>query len=241
MIKFFRKIRQSLLNEGRTTKYVKYAIGEIFLVMIGILLALQVNNWNENRIKRQTLKNIYVSIKSDLEEDIKNIDEIIRVNAPIEEHYLAIINKKRKREDFKNCDVCWTINMGYVDLKIRSNGINLLLDYNKINNTTKDPLTLAINSLFNDLVNDINTDVEELKKQTQLFISPIINTKPWFSDLTKGIMSDDFIKYALTNVRYRNFATMIHYINYKKFIPNLKKFTTRGNEIITLIDKKLQE
>lgn len=53
MIKFFRKIRQNLLSEGKIGKYLKYAFGEIVLVMIGILLALQVNNWNENRKERQ--------------------------------------------------------------------------------------------------------------------------------------------------------------------------------------------
>jgi len=49
MIKFFRKIRQNLLMENNTGKYFKYAIGEIVLVVIGILIALQINNWNENR------------------------------------------------------------------------------------------------------------------------------------------------------------------------------------------------
>jgi hypothetical protein len=49
MLKFFRKIRQKLLLEGKVSNYLKYAIGEIFLVVIGILIALQINNWNENR------------------------------------------------------------------------------------------------------------------------------------------------------------------------------------------------
>ena len=49
MIKFFRKIRQNLIMENKTSKYFKYAIGEIILVVIGILIALQINNWNENR------------------------------------------------------------------------------------------------------------------------------------------------------------------------------------------------
>ena len=53
MIKFFRAIRKSLLMENKTSKYFKYAIGEILLVMIGILLALQVSNWNQNRINNQ--------------------------------------------------------------------------------------------------------------------------------------------------------------------------------------------
>ena len=50
MIKFFRHIRKSLLMENRTSKYFKYAIGEIILVVIGILIALQINTWNQNRI-----------------------------------------------------------------------------------------------------------------------------------------------------------------------------------------------
>ncbi|WP_204346699.1 DUF6090 family protein [Psychroserpens algicola] len=63
MIKFFRKIRQNLLSEGKTGKYFKYAIGEIVLVVIGILIALQINNWNQERIQKleeQTIvKNIH--------------------------------------------------------------------------------------------------------------------------------------------------------------------------------------
>ena len=47
MIKFFRKIRQNLLIKNKTGKYFKYAIGEIVLVVIGILIALNVNNYNE--------------------------------------------------------------------------------------------------------------------------------------------------------------------------------------------------
>ena len=49
MLPFFRRIRQSLLTNGAARKYLFYAAGEVLLVMIGILLALQVNNWNENR------------------------------------------------------------------------------------------------------------------------------------------------------------------------------------------------
>ena len=63
MLKFFRRIRKKLLNEGSVNKYLIYAIGEILLVMIGILLALQVNNWNE----KQKLK----EVRSQLIQDLK--------------------------------------------------------------------------------------------------------------------------------------------------------------------------
>ena len=72
MIKFFRKKRQNLLMENKTARYLKYAIGEIVLVMIGILLALQVNDWNNNRLeisKEQLhLKNLQADFKTNLTE-----------------------------------------------------------------------------------------------------------------------------------------------------------------------------
>ena len=74
MIKFFRKIRQNLLMENKTGKYFKYAIGEIVLVVIGILIALSINNWNqyqrEKNIETQYLKNIV----RDLNEQLSSIE-----------------------------------------------------------------------------------------------------------------------------------------------------------------------
>jgi hypothetical protein len=84
MIKLFRNIRQNLLNEGKTSKYLKYAIGEIILVVIGILIALQINNWNQGRIvKAQNhviLKNLNKEFSENLiqlDSSINNFDNII--------------------------------------------------------------------------------------------------------------------------------------------------------------------
>lgn len=77
MIKFFRKIRQNLLSEGKTTKYFKYAIGEILLVVIGILIALQINTWNENRKSEKRsinyMKNLIIDLKTDVNEFNQNL------------------------------------------------------------------------------------------------------------------------------------------------------------------------
>ena len=74
MIKFFRKIRHKLLSENKFSKYILYAFGEIFLVVIGILIALQINNWNQNKVKTKMeifhLENILNSLKDDLDNQI---------------------------------------------------------------------------------------------------------------------------------------------------------------------------
>jgi len=69
MIKLFRNIRQKLLAEGKTANYLKYAIGEIGLVVIGILIALQINNWNEARKAHIAQKALLANFMEDLKAD----------------------------------------------------------------------------------------------------------------------------------------------------------------------------
>jgi len=74
MIKLFRHIRRSLIQQNKMGKYFKYAIGEIFLVVIGILIALSINNWNEAQ-KEEALELDYLTgIKTDLESNINTAE-----------------------------------------------------------------------------------------------------------------------------------------------------------------------
>ena len=77
MIKFFRKIRYDLMEKNKTGKYLKYAIGEIVLVVIGILIALQINNANESRKTNNIKQNYYNQIVVDLYTEIENINKRI--------------------------------------------------------------------------------------------------------------------------------------------------------------------
>ena len=82
MIPFFRKIRKKMADDNRPLKYMRYAIGEIVLVVVGILIALAINNWNEDRVKKialqEHLKNMVEGLNQDIEGRltlVKNIDE----------------------------------------------------------------------------------------------------------------------------------------------------------------------
>lgn len=77
MIKFFRKIRQNLLSESKFSKYLIYAIGEIILVVIGILIALQINNWNEKQKEEKSELLILKTLQKDFIENKKMYSEIV--------------------------------------------------------------------------------------------------------------------------------------------------------------------
>lgn len=76
MIKFFRHIRQTMIKENRVSKYMLYAIGEIVLVVIGILIALQINNWNEGRKQDAQLNQYRSSLIGELHDDLNRLTEL---------------------------------------------------------------------------------------------------------------------------------------------------------------------
>ena len=80
-MKLFRKIRQKLINQGNLKRYIPYAIGEILLVMIGILLAFQVSKWNDNRIKKDSEITYYKNIKDQINDDKTLIQSQIDYNS----------------------------------------------------------------------------------------------------------------------------------------------------------------
>ena len=89
MIKFFRKIRETLLSEGKTGKYLKYALGEIILVVIGILIAIQINEWNQTRIERKQ----YIIMLQNLEQEFRRNKELLTT---ISSNYVSSINANIK-------------------------------------------------------------------------------------------------------------------------------------------------
>ena len=138
MIKLFRKIRQDLLSKGKTGKYLKYAIGEIILVVIGILIALQINNWNEIN-KKIYLKNEYQnSLINDFSKDTiqinarlkKNRDRIEFLTPVIDsiyngfyttiEHYIKLLNDSGGSIRVSN-----TYNTNSFNLLISSGNVDL--------------------------------------------------------------------------------------------------------------------
>ena len=102
MIKFFRKIRQNLIMENKTSKYFKYAIGEIVLVVIGILIALQINNWNQNRLDRNFENVMLKEVKNSLESDMEIYDIFVqRASAKKDgiQELLQLIDSKKSYPD----------------------------------------------------------------------------------------------------------------------------------------------
>ena len=92
MIKFFRQVRQKLIIENKTANYLKYAIGEIVLVVIGILIALQINNWNENRKTNLEEQRALLNIQSDFSKNKELLNDLITTTKKSIDAGMKILN-----------------------------------------------------------------------------------------------------------------------------------------------------
>lgn len=90
MLKFLRKIRQRLLTENKFSKYLIYALGEIVLVVIGILIALQINNWNDLKKNEVLEQQLLASLLEEFQANLKILDNTILLNESIYEKSIKI-------------------------------------------------------------------------------------------------------------------------------------------------------
>ncbi len=147
MIKFFRNIRQNLLSSGSTSRYIKYALGEIVLVVIGILIALEINNWNENKKQLALEESYYCRILDDFELDRQLINSSsIELNSKIDSakqllQYMHQGNKDlntymNKWVKVQRFDVFVPRTIAFKDL-MSSGNLNILKDIELKNNLSQ--------------------------------------------------------------------------------------------------------
>lgn len=167
MIKIFRKIRQNLVAENNTGSYLKYAIGEIALVMIGILLALQVSNWNEERQKKKLEIKLLTQLKDDLKgmnEDISSDYKALQLGDRSHFRIQDYITGNLRYQDSMTFDFHWLTKDEYIypilstyDL-IKQEGLNIIE-----NDTIRVGIQTAFENVFPRIVrnNSFYPNIEE--------------------------------------------------------------------------------
>ncbi len=245
MIKFFRNIRQQLLKEGKTINYLKYALGEIVLVVVGILIALQINNWNENRKEEKVLKEYLHKISDNVIQDIEQIDGLkIRrdtVYARAKRAEQALIKR-----DFSNIKVIFQGRFTFVDFYFIPNnsGFDALKNspfLGKINNTKVDSLLTLYYSLVEKTKDDeesFNNFIEYTENQlnTNVDVTPIMN----FYNNRQNDESENSNEYQdlLPYIQHNAFKAAVFRTKLDRvYIRNYTNLVEYGNALIQEIDK----
>ncbi|QRM88091.1 hypothetical protein FG167_02250 [Lacinutrix sp. WUR7] len=240
MIKFFRKIRYDLMEKNKTGKYLKYAIGEIVLVVIGILIALSINNWNETRKQKGTTNSIYFIVKEDLINDISEIDSFLKYYDEVRKpSFETVLNTKLTKEDWLKNPQYISVIDGYKDFSINQRGSELLKNQSVLIVNTEQNLASEINLFYNQHIVEIDVSIEELFRQN-VEINKNLKKYDWFSSLLIHKEMEGVIDYISNNPIAKNEITL-YYLVFDVYAQELINFRENAKELIVKIDNQLKD
>ena len=244
MITFFKHIRKNLMETGKTGKYLKYAVGEIILVVIGILIALSINSWNQDRVDKKSESKYLVDIKKEIQKNNSVLDFYIKDRLPHKIEGL-LSAKKYSEMDIEIKDTIAFLNKVSKGGMI-TNGLGILSrnTYNELISTgnfqliSKDSIKIKVKNYYWGLdadENNVNTYKSDITKFTS-GLRPYNSLNP---DYISKYDSEEMM-IAFRSVEFRKIIDLE--LSYAYSIQNkMDRIVEEGLEIIELIDIELKK
>ncbi len=239
MIKFFRTIRQRMLKENRFSRYFLYAIGEIVLVVFGILIALQLNNWNNERKLVQQELGLLAEMRENLAMDLKDCRYNIEVNQRYERGNSAVLKHLTERTPFHDSLRVHYANLfGYTTLAANTSAYDNLksIGFDLIRN---DSLRRMVTTLYSERYDYLkNLEFEADGKLQWDHMVPQVHEKVvvdtiWVSGYpydAEALMDDRTFMGALrTNLFFREYMVKIYGTTEKRIV-----------KLMEMIDRELE-
>lgn len=204
MLKFFRSLRSSKLEQKRFSKYLIYAVGEIILVIIGILIALYINNWNNNNSNIDKQKVLIHQVKLDLEQSVEELKDIISFHETRAFAAAQVSQAFWKKDTVNNALVRsfgiplsnkrYSPNMSMISSLISSGDIELVQ-------------SVTIRSQINAYFENVNTILEDILRYEEQYYRPgveIVTANFDINSFSLSHLKEEYIE-NITNFRLASF------------------------------------
>lgn len=202
MSKIFRKNRKKLLSESKFSKYVLYTLGEIALVVVGILIALQLNNLNDKRKVKEHIKEIAIALESDIISNVKEASRIIHA-AQYKDSLIGLVLDKKVNDTMYRTKRLSAFILSYSTTEPLKDNLQKLINI-------EDQMGADYKKLAKELKHYKNT-IDKEKEIGQIYADYTIeqgnffvNNFEWFYPLTQGELIEDAITYFLEDPIYFN-------------------------------------
>jgi len=224
------------MQQNKTSKYFKYAIGEIVLVVIGILIALSINNWNEKQKEEKQIRNIYARVVKDFENSAMEIESILEVMYDRHPILQRVMREEVDRDsllmDRDYLTKHFNVTFGFPVIQIHDKGVRMLeykigLNYELNTEYSEELILLYSEFLYEVEVNKVNIarDFAILKEyQANKGVRPIRYVNDSYNRIVDMVFEDDVFKNHLFNC----------WNSYQTYRNRLERFKATGE---VLMDK----
>ncbi|MET1259842.1 DUF6090 family protein [Flagellimonas sp. DF-77] len=240
MTNIFKKIRRSSIRGNGFSTYLIYALGEIALVMIGILLALQVNNWNEKRKRSRELDNILQDVKLDLERDTLVAGQIIAFYKISQENSQKIIDGEINADNMAEYPLTRSLVAAYQPFTIQQKGFELLKEFKSASVVKKDTLVTEIAQFYTSYADVLRTSNEFVKEDVFKNLESF-RERSWFVDWSQGRLTEDMVAYFTTSKDYKTRVAAHKILAIDNHLNTIKSYQLNAKELLRMIQERLVE
>lgn len=219
-------------------KYLLYAVGEVLLVVVGILIALQINNWNEQRTQKNQLESILKNVASDLRQDTLTVNAVIQFYEAIDSASIKIMKGELTQDNFKECPLCPSIVTFYNPVIINQKGYDLLKNYSSDNFNENDTLVANIVQGHSQFITLFDGNNQRLEQTVTKNIGDF-QKYSWYVDLMSGKVTKEFIDYVVSSEDYKKRVATQNAYAIRNQLAHVKLFRDYARKILIDLDERL--
>lgn len=234
----FAKIKMKLLNKNKIGPYIRYAIGEIILIVIGVSIAISLNNWNKKRQQEKVINGIFSILISDMKSDTVEVSQIIDFYNKRKSTFLKVTNDLLSKDEIIECNCTFLIaTRRLFSLNIR--GFNQLRDYKDISANSNDTLVFKIIDFYSRMTVLVENQNDLIDKDIIGNLVYWRDSYPWFSSFLQHKLTKEELSYFGSSQEYRNKVAYHYVLIFKNYIPVLKSFQNQSEKIISKLNSRL--
>lgn len=237
----FNNKRMALLSKKGIFKYITYGIGEIILVVIGILIAVSINNKNQERAAQKKLRSYLQVYQQDLQQDTLVVGQVLKYVDNRKEFFKLFLSDTVSAKTYQKNRQGYGLILSYSPFELQQKGINLLENYVNDNEVEQDTLIstlLANHRAFNNLLNETNKRIGDDIDNNMSYLK---ENQPWIADLLMGKLTNpDMISYFMSDY-YRARLAVHSTLVYGNLEPLLKQIQSKNTETLGLLEKRLNK
>nr|WP_321234930.1 DUF6090 family protein [uncultured Psychroserpens sp.] len=237
----FNNKRMGLVSKKGLYKYVMYGIGEIVLVVIGILIAVSINNQNQKRASENRLKTYLQVYKQDIEVDTLVLGQAIKFIEDRQEPFKLFLSNTVSEKTYRDNPQGYGLALSYFPLSFQQKGIKLLENYIGETEIEQDTLISDIIASHRIYENLVNTSMERISEDIDNNLNYLKENQPWIADLLLGQLGHpDMMPYLLSD-KYRARLTLHSILVYNNLYPQLVQLKKNHIKTIEEIDKRIDD
>lgn len=241
MLYLLRNIRRKLLTNNKLGTYLLYAIGEIFLVVVGILIALQIGDWNEQKKTEAKIISLLREVRDDLATDIVRANEVLNYYQEADSIITLALDDKLTADDYKQYPKrLGLITTSAQHIKIHNNGYIKLMELSDNIQPRFQPIVDLLTEMYGPQKYLVDMSDERMNLLTDQNYDHFAQTKPWFHKIRRGIIDDEMIDYYLNDLFYKNKLDSYQTYSVGNYSQRIYRFAGNAHDAYKFIHNELE-